>query len=209
MTMNYSSAGTNWLTPLAGIVKSFHWSVIIPHLQLVKSDLVRGNGVKSYFLCPQKVTLELVLALNLQRCQENRGKSHININLVQKKSLKNTFQINCALLAQMKSYQKQEAINPEIWEICSSSVLLHSQLIKNWSFSLEFSLPSFPFLGEVFLLRSDIQNIKHWHAAVSIHFHFLKKCGAEILSRQISIFTHDCQIWLPSVKGMVWETLSM
>lgn len=38
---------------------------------------------------------------------------------------------------------------------------------------------------------------------------FLLKCGAEILSRQISIFTHDCQIWLPSVKGMVLESLSM
>lgn len=51
-------------------------------------------------------------------------------------------------------------------------MLLHSQLIKNWSFSLDLSLLSFPFLMEVSLLRSDVQNIKRWHAAVSIHFHF-------------------------------------
>lgn len=56
--------------------------------------------------------------------------------------------------------------------MCSSSALLHSQLIKNWSFSLDLSLLSFLFLVEVSLLRSDVQNIKQWHAAVSIHFHF-------------------------------------
>lgn len=72
----------------------------------------------------------------------------------------------------------------------NAELTFHSQI------SLHYSPP----LKELSPLRSDVGNIRRWHAAVTTDFHSSQKYGAEILSRQISIFTHDCQIWLPPAK---------
>lgn len=106
--------------------------------------------------------------------------------------------VNCAMFSWTISSDEDARHSPPPLLTISAAVAL--------TFHYDTSLHYSPFLREVSLLRSDALNIWRWHAAVSIDFHFSQKYGVEILSRQISIFTHDCQIWLPSVKkGPYWS----
>lgn len=114
--------------------------VIIPHSELVKSDLVHGNGVRSYFSTSPEGDTRVSFG---SKFAEMSGKHTSTSTSSQKLNWKIHFKLTVSKGPQIKCHQKQEAIKPRRWEICPSSW----NYIHNWSpkGKIFFSLLSFLF----------------------------------------------------------------